>query len=231
MRAHTALSIGLSAWFLAFIGCSSPLSDVDITDFGVINGSFAITESFNSAGGTSQTVRASLTDKNFANVEIKDGGVTVNGTAMTYDDNTFVQCYTKDNLVLAKNTLYRFVITLSNAATCTSSVTTPPAAFGTVMVPSTISLSQGATVTWTDTARSSSVNVTLSLDSLSRIVFQQAALVDDGKVVIPAESDSTLTGRATLTLARKNTGTVAAPLRGGDISASVTFTASVTIIR
>jgi hypothetical protein len=231
---QTVLSIAAPA-LVSFCACVSPLSDVNIDDFSLIGANMSISRYFGTVSPAWQTVHASVYDKNYASVKIKNGGVAVNGTAMGYDSSTFFLCYTKDNLGVVKNTDYRFVITLSNGDQCTSSVRTPAAEFGAVTAPASFQLSQGATVTWTDIAQGTPISVKLSIvsstDSANHVVIDNAGMPDSGRFVIPPNADSTLAGRATLELTRTVTGTASTKLRSGTIVAKYMCSAKMSAVK
>ncbi|HUI93026.1 MAG TPA: hypothetical protein VLX68_12330 [Chitinivibrionales bacterium] len=212
--------------------CVSPLNDVDIDDFSLIGANMSISKYFGSASPAWETVHVSVYDKNYASVKIKNGGVSVNGTAMGYDSSALYLCYTEDNLAIVKNTGYQFVITLSNGAQCTSSVRTPAAEFGAATAPASFRLGQGATVTWTDVAQGSPVAVKLSIestkDSANHIVIDDAGVPDSGRFVVPPIADTTLAGSATLELTRSAAGTVSSKLRSGSIGVTYMFSVKMT---
>ena len=215
--------------------CVSPLSDVNIDDFSIIGANMTISKYFGTSSPAWQTVRTSVYDKNYASVQIKKGGVSVNGTPMVYDNTTLMLCYAKDNLPMVKNSDYRFVITISNSDTCTSIVRTPPAEFGVVTVPATFHLSMGATVTWSDVAPGSPIDIKLSIfatkDSATHTIVDNAAMPDSGKFVIPPIADTTLAGNATLELTRHTVGTASLKLRSGTISAKYMFSAKMIAVK
>ena len=231
---QTVLSLS-AAILVSFCVCTSPLSDVNIDDFSVIGANMSITKHFGSSSASWQTVRASVYDKNYASVQIKNGSVSVNSTPMVYDNTTLMLCYTKDNLALVKNSDYRFVITISNNDTCTSIVHTPPAEFGTVSVPTSFHLTQGATVTWSDVAPGSPIDIKLSIysikDSTTHTIVDNSATPDSGKFVIQPIADTTLVGNATLELTRHTAGTVSSKLRSGTIIAKYMFSAGMSAVK
>jgi hypothetical protein len=229
---HTVLCLSAAA-LVSLCACVSPLSDVNIDDFSIIGANVTINKYFG-ASAAWQTVHAFVYDKNSAAVRIKNGGVSVNNTAMVYDSSILERCYTKDNLAVVKNSDYRFVITISNNDTCASIVRTPPAEFGTVTVPASFHLSQGATVTWSDVALGSPIDIKLSIyaikDSTTHTIVDNAGVIDSGKFVIP-QIDTTLVGNATIELTRHTSGTVSAKLRSGTITAKYMFSAGMSAVK
>lgn len=205
----------IASLVLPLCRCTSPLSDVDITDFSIIGATITITKYLGGLPPAYNTVQVRINDKNGATVKIRNGGVTVNGTAMTYDSSTFVQCYVIENYPVTKNTAYSFVISVSNGDRCTSTVTTPPAEFGTMTAPDSFGLSQGTTVTWTDVASGSPLDVKLIQYASSRSIFERLGMPDSGRVVIQPVVDTTLAGKATLSLTRRTVGIAAPQLRSG----------------
>jgi hypothetical protein len=219
---------------VSLCACVSPLSDVNIDDFSIIGANMTINKYFGTSSAAWQNVHAFVYDKNSAAVRIKNGGVSVNNMAMVYDSTILARCYTRDNLALTKNSDYRFVITISNSDTCTSIVRTPPAEFGIVTVPTSFHLSQGATVTWSDVALGSPIDIKLSIystkDSATHTIVDNAGVLDSGKFAIP-QIDTTLVGNATLELTRRTTGTVSAKLRGGTVGTKYMFSAGMSAVK
>jgi hypothetical protein len=231
MKTFPCFKVCVASLTISLCRCSSPLSDVDITDFGVIGISANIDKWFGDAGLLRQEVRALVYDKNLASVRIKNGGVTVNGSAMAYDSAIIMPCYRKDDLNVMPNTACRFVITISNGDRCTSTVVTPPAEFGTVTAPDTVRISSGATITWTDVAPGSHADIALTLDAGNRTVFQRSGVFDSGRIVIPPVADTTLTGNARFEIKRSTVGTVAAQLRDGTVRSQFLFSDSLVLAR
>jgi hypothetical protein len=229
VKPSSAVMVCAAAVMFSMCRCSSPLSDVDITDFGVIGMSASIDKWFCDTGISRQEVRAFVYDKNLASVRIKNGGVMINGTAMAYDSTVIMPCYRKDDIQVTPQTAYRFVITISNGDRCTSTVVTPPAEFGTVTVPDTVHISNGTTITWTAVAQGSPVDITLTQVTGSRTVFQRSGVPDSGRIVIPPSADTTLAGKARFEMKRSTVGTIAGQLRDGTVRSQFSFSDSLTL--
>jgi hypothetical protein len=228
----TVVALFIASLVLPLCRCTSPLSDVDITDFSIIGATITMTKYLGGLPPAYKSVQARINDKNGASVKIRNGGVTVNGTAMTYDSSTFVQSYVIENFPMIKNTTYRFIISVSNGDQCTSTVTTPPAEFGTVTVPDSFSLSQGATVTWTDVAQGSPLDVKLRQYSSNRYIFERLGMPDSGRVVMQPVVDTTLAGNASLMMTRSAIGNAAPQLRSGSsIKAEYFFSKDVKAVK
>jgi hypothetical protein len=223
------------AIFPFFFGCiDSPLSDVEITDFGLITGSF-IVDKYNSAD---VSVTATIRDKNSFGVHIKNGSVTVNGANMSYDD--VAKIYKKNNLPVVKDSAYTFVITLSNGDTCASMVRTPKAEFGVVTCPDSLHILRDTAITWTDFAGAGTyLDYCLGVDSDADTIHlyemvTQSSIVDTGGIALthglfdPAHD----TGRGILTLKRRSTGKVSLLLRSGsDISSTFKWQKSLSLVQ
>ena len=231
MKPYAAFAASAAALLLSLCLCSSPLSDVDITDFGVIGLSASIEKWFCDTGLLRQEVRALVYDKNLASVRIRNGGAAVNDSVMVYDSGAVMPCYEKDNFPATKNTACRFVITLSNGDRCTSTVVTPQAEYGAVSHPDPFRISQGAAITWTDVAPGSPVDITLTLVTGNRPVFQRSGVPDSGHIVIPPMVDSTLTGKARFEMKRSTAGVTAGQLRDGSVRSGFYFSDSLTLVR
>jgi len=230
VKPYAAFVLYAAAVLSSLCLCSSPLSDVDITDFGVIGLSASIEKWFCDTGLSRQEVQALVYDKNLASVQIRNGGVAVNDSAMAYDSSVVMPCYVKNDLTVSTNTTYRFIITLSNGDRCTSTVVTPQAEFGIVAVPDTFRISGGTTITWTDAAPGLPVDITLTLVTGNRTVFQRSGVPDSGRIVIPPMVDSTFTGKARFEMKRSTAGVAAGQLRDGTVRSSFSFSDSLNLV-
>lgn len=66
------------------IACSSPLSDLEVTDPDLLHPTFTVEKTINDGGNSNNSITAYIADKNGASVELKNGTVKCNGDAMKY---------------------------------------------------------------------------------------------------------------------------------------------------
>jgi hypothetical protein len=204
-----------------FLTCiDSPLSDVEITDFGLISGMFIVSKDFN-ASRTIETVSASIRDKNLFGIHIKNGSVTVNGQTMSFE--SISKTYLR-NIPVTRDNTYTFVVTLPNGDTSISVVTTPKAEFGEVSYPDPIHIQQDSAIHWTEIAGSGnyldiSLNVKHPSDTFPVTYFTYTAVErsidDNGRCALTHDmfDPSRHTGDGTLTLTRKSLGDISKKLR------------------
>lgn len=212
---------------LLFLTCiDSPLSDVEITDFGLISGMFLVSKDFN-ANQTTELVTVAIRDKNLFGIHIKNGSVTVNGLSMAFNPISKTYHHT---IQVIKEKVYTFVVTLPNGDTSISVVTTPKAEFGEVSYPDPIHIQQDSAIHWTDFAGSGTTLEILLVvkyysDTLpiTRTVFERT-IDDNGRFALTHDlfDPSRHTGDGTLTLKRESIVTASNKLRMGSL-ATATF--------
>jgi hypothetical protein len=215
----------------------SPLSDIEITGFDVIEAEFHVLKTFWTSS-TSHSTCAYLWDKNHNAIRIKNGTVKVNGVELAYDQifkwyNTPVS-----DVPVSKNSLYTFVITLPNGDTCVSRITTPPAEFGTVSYPNPIHILQDTAISCSDFSGSgNSLLIDLQVDSDADTISYYGPVLyqnipDNGRFALTHDlfNPAYHTGNGLLKLKRITGAQASGKLRGGStIVADFEFSRNVTM--
>jgi hypothetical protein len=206
-----------------FFAClESPLSDVEITDFNLISGSFMIIKKCGETINTS-IIQVIIHDKNLFSVQVKNGSVMVNGKTMRF--NPLLNMYELDNISIVKDSTYTFITTLSNGDTCISVVKTPKVEFGQVSCPNPINTLQDSAITWTDFAGmgtnldlSFQVNLCSDTPMVNQTIIQRT-IADNGRFALTHDlfDHSCHLGNGNLSLKRQSTGKASGKLRIGSI--------------
>jgi hypothetical protein len=217
----------------------SPLSDVELNDFSVLKITCSVDQQM-SVSSVQKYCRVQIVDKNGFGVKIKNGSVSVNGTNLSYDDFFKIYGMPLSGIPVTKNTLYIFVITLSNGDTCMARVVTPRTEFGTVVCPSPIHLLQDTAITWTDFAGepnqiSLEIDVDSDADTVSRLerVFS-GTVPDAGRCALTHDlfDPARQTGKGSVTLSSMTVGSVSDKVRGGsEVTARFSYERDVAIVR
>lgn len=155
----------LSSLLLFIVGCSSPLEDIELTDFEAISARFYV-ERDTSTDGVTDEIYAIMEDKNFKNMELKGAVVSVNGVAMKYHDGA-TNRYETSSVKIESNTKYVFTVTLSNGDTAGATLTTPEVHFGAVAYPKPVTPSEGFVSTWSTKGGKLDIKYELSQDGKS----------------------------------------------------------------
>lgn len=120
-------TISIPATSLVFVGalvwcsCSSPLSDVPISEPSVLRAVAVAERDIGVTNGITSFLQLSLRDKHEEWVELKEGNVTVNGLAMSYDGwGSYVR-----NDAVQPDANYTYKITLSDGSKYSCQVHTP----------------------------------------------------------------------------------------------------------
>ncbi len=136
---------------LAQWSCQSPLSNTDITDPSTLQPQIQVIKSTDSTGSM-YNYRADIYDRQSRYVELKDGGVSVNGEQLILVRSLLGSYYlTDDHIVKYQfNTKYNFIVTLSDGSQYTASVTTPSTELSNFFAPSEQVKTQNMRVSWTN---------------------------------------------------------------------------------
>jgi len=215
----------LAAICVLLIKCAdSPLSDIEITSFDVIEAEFHVLKTFLTSS-TGHSISAYLWDKNHNAIRIKNGTVKVNGVELAY--NSFFKYYNSPltDVPVSKNSLYTFVITLPNGDTCVSQITTPSAEFGTVSYPNPVHILQDTAISWSDfSGQVNALMIELFVDSdadtISAIemVFSRT-INDSGRFALTHDlfNPTRHTGNGSFKLTRTTGAQASGKLRGGSV--------------
>ena len=162
--------------------CQSPLSNTDITDPSSLQPQIQVIKDTDSTGSI-YNYRADLYDQHSRYVELKDGGINVNGEQLILVRGVLGSYYlTDDHIVKYQlNTKYNFIITLSDHSQYTASVTTPSAELSNFGVPTEQDSTQSMKVSWVNPDTSATMYLTLVI----YFKTDTSAGFQSSKVVIP----------------------------------------------
>ena len=202
---------------LICLSCSSPLSDIAISDPGLISPHIKV-EFSNTETGIHSMINACLNDKNGAYIELLEGKVTLNGELMSDQMN----CYSSSAKVDPLKE-YKIEVTLADSMVYLSTVTSP-AFFEKVIIPNKIGQGESFDVEWADNSDNETL-VTFEVKDSSNNwiklfdneVDYYNAFIDD--LDYP---DYPIT-EGKLTLTRIEKGKLADGFNGGSIAAKVTY--------
>ena len=102
------------------VGCKerSPLSDVEISDPGLISPEITLTQSISESGRIETKLIVFLNDDNNNSIDLLKGGVSLNGTPLGVRTGSFGEgdapYYSLDGIQLLPKTKYSFQITLAD---------------------------------------------------------------------------------------------------------------------
>jgi hypothetical protein len=222
----TATSLALVIT-LFFSNCDSALSDVDITDPGLLQTHFVVERTMLDDGTVLAGLQTTLLDKNLATVVLNNGQVRVNGQQMSVAEILNISTYHIPSATVNLNTKYDFEVILADGKNYTGTVTTPPKTFTSVTVPSDASVNNDLTISWNDVYAHEILMITVNLTSPAGTVAgpiftltpeQKAA----GSFTIPKSNFATPAGITSvlITLTGANYGTVDSKFRSGSATIS-----------
>ena len=217
-----------AATFLAFASavffgsCESALSDMEITDPGVLQTHFAVERALLDNGTVLHSLHANIFDKNLASVELKNGQVKVNGQQMSVTELLNISTYRIQGATVDLNTDYDFEVVLPNGESYGGTVTTQEKGFTVMTAPETSSASSDLTISWQDAYVHDELTISLGLTSPSGSVPGQSFTLTEeqmqaGTFVIPKSSFSTPAGitSVVITLNGAKYGTIDSEFRTG----------------
>jgi hypothetical protein len=209
--------LGIISAAILMASCSSPLSDIAISDPNLITPIIKV-EFNNTEDGKNSVINTCLTDKNGAYIELKEGEVAVNGKIM----NTTLACY-NSNMNVDSEKKYTITVTLADSAKYDNTVTTP-AFFEKVNYPNKIDKGEGFNVDWSDNYNEETMVIFEIKDSSGFWTKIYENEVDDNrdyvsKIDYPAYDVS----EGKITLQRIEKGTIADGFNGGKMEAKVTY--------
>jgi len=172
-----ALCMALAQW-----SCQSPLSNTDITDPSTLEPQIQVIK-YTDSTGSLYNYRADIYDQQARYIELKGGGVSVNGEQLILVRSLLGSYYLTDDHIIKYqlNTKYNFIITLSDGSQYASSVTTPSTELSNFVVPSEQAKTQIMRVSWTNPDTSATMYLILAI----YFNTDTSSGVQSSKVLIP----------------------------------------------
>jgi len=195
------LGIILFASSLMLTNCDSPLSDKPLNDPSLISPALTIERTYDNSKTLKGEAIGHIFDKNFNLVRIKDGGVYVNGTALTLEYYITGGPYyeTTGDYPIHCNTNYTMTVEMSNGDTYDSQVRTQFQDLNTFNIPATFNSTDDVQVTWEEIIPDHSMWIEFSYDDDSGAGIVNVDVpedsVDTGSFTIPHENFTTLAGK------------------------------------
>ncbi len=219
---HQAVTLLALSITLFFSNCESALSDIEITDPGVLHTNFVVERTLTDNGTVLGALHTTIFDKNMASVELKNGKVKVNGEQMSETEILNISTYYIPEAIVNLNTNYDFEVVLANGQSYNGTVTTQQKTFTSLTVPSNSSVGSDLTISWQDIYVHDALTISLNLTSPAGTVpgptFELTpAQMQAGSFVIPKSSFSTPQGITSvlITLTGAKYGTVDPKFRSG----------------
>jgi hypothetical protein len=207
---------------LSFSGCDSPLSDVEVTDPGLLQTHFVVERALLNDGSVLASLHTTILDKNLASVELKNAQVKVNNQQMSMAEILNIKTYYIPSATVNLDTDYDFEVVLSDGQSYAGSVTTPAKTFTSLTVPSSPSKDSDLTISWNDVYVHEELIITLNLTSPAGTVpgatFNlTTAQMQAGSFVIPKSNFATPAGITSIdiTLTGVEYGTIDSKFRSG----------------
>ncbi len=207
--------------------CESPLSDVEITDPGLLQTHFVVERALLQDGSVIASLNTTILDKNLASVELKNAHVKVNGEEMSTTELLNITTYYIPSASVNLNTAYNFEVILSDGQSYGGSVTTPGKTFTSVSVPSNPGINEDLTVSWDDVHVYEGLTISLNLTSPAGTVpgatfTLTEAQMEQGSFVIPKSNFATPAGITSImiTLTGFDYGTINSGFRSGSATIS-----------
>ena len=228
-KTNRILSYFLGLFILSFTSCQeSALSDVALTDPGLIEFHANLTKSF-SSGVRTESINTILLDKNNDQVELKDGNVYVNNVKMSLNRDFFnLPYYTLNGTpnIQDDSTYTIKVVFADTSIVCTSTITLEENNLDSFNVAVSHVRTEPLTITWT--AIDEAYNVRLGIvkrivndtatenRSLNDIVISSSMDSYTFPATFLTDSDGTL-NKITFTLKSEETGSVDSKFNSGYI--------------
>ncbi|MCD6330489.1 MAG: hypothetical protein J7M10_09155 [Candidatus Cloacimonetes bacterium] len=195
------LGIILLASTMMLTNCDSPLSDEPLNDPSKISPTLTVERTYDNSKTLKGESIAHLFDKNLNLVRIKDGGVYVNGTALTLEYYITGGPYyeTTGDYPIHQNTQYTITVKMSNGDEYDSVIETQSQDLHTFNIPATFNHTDDIQVTWAEIIPDDDVWIEFSYEDQSGSGVQMAYVPDDsvgtGSYTIPSEIFSDLAGK------------------------------------
>jgi hypothetical protein len=205
-----------------FSNCDSALSDVEVSDPGVLQTHFVVERALLSDGSVLSSLHTTIFDKNLASVELKNGKVKVNGQQMSVTEILNISTYHLPAAVVDLSTPYLFEVVLANGKAYGGSITTQQKTFTSVTVPSNSNVNTDLTVSWQDVYVHDDLVISLNLTSpagtVPGAVFTLTPTqMQAGSFIIPKSNFASPAGITSvmITLTGAKYGTIAQEFRSG----------------
>jgi hypothetical protein len=235
--------LGAAALLLTLAGCRqrSVLSDVELTDPSLLSPDVVLERTTGADGKAETTVHAYALDKNGDAVEIKNGGVTLNGEALAVDykmvnNVPFYRPANPRKATLEPGTTYRFEFELSDGKRYACEIVSQRRALTRLEAPSPHPKDKPMTIRWRDDSDDDyltlEIETTVKRDNVETIEHDEVPIPQDarGEYEIPAAYFDDANARsAELTLISLKPGEVADEFGGGDATARFKATATIVL--
>ena len=228
--------------FFIIVGCKerSPLSDVEVSDPGLISPEITLTQSISESGRTETKLIVYLNDDNNNSIDLLKGGVALNGTPLGVRTGSFGEgdapYYSLDGVQLIPKTKYSFQITLADDRSYSCIVTSPKQLISGVTVPEYHNMNRPLTVSWNKFSADKRFNCVLEISSdgeLKKEIDLNSSDVRSGKYVIGSsvlrEINTGERSDFVIALTSTNSGKIDPKFDGGSIKIIQTISKQVTI--
>jgi len=219
---NKGLALLALAFALFFNCCDSPLSDIEITDPGLLNTNFVVERALLDDGTVLGALHTTIFDKNLASVELKNAHVKVNGQQMSVTEILNIKTYYIPSATVNLDTRYDFEVVLADGQTYGGSVTTQAKTFTSLTVPSNPSKDNDLTISWNDVYVHDDIIISLNLTSPAGTVpgatfTLTSAQIGAGTFTIPKSNFATPAGITSImiTLTGVEYGTIDSKFRSG----------------
>ena len=187
----------------AFIltNCDSPLSDEPLNDPSKISPTLTIERTYDNSKTLKGEAIAHLFDKNLALVRIKDGGVYVNGTALTLEYYITGGPYyeTTGDYPIYRNTQYTITVKMSNGDEYDSVIRTQFQDFHTFNIPATFNNTDDIQISWEEIIQDHPMCLEFTYDDNTGVGSVYVDIPEDsvntGSYTIPHENFADLAGK------------------------------------
>ena len=115
MKSIITILVAISACLICW-SCTSPLNNAIIDDPSSLRVVAQVVKQISSDGTNYLQIAVYLYDKNGGSATIKNGGITVNGTAMWVQNDGFGLPYYASSLAPLPKSTYKFIITLGDGS-------------------------------------------------------------------------------------------------------------------
>lgn len=184
----------LQGYFL-FVGCSSPLNEIEVEDFNLIRAFVSVVKEISSDGAVKDLIQLQITDKNWRGFELQNAVVTMNGSPMEYKNKPFLNAYFSDAEILP-STKYEFIVVIPNGQKAILTITTPAIDINSIEYNKTISLGEDYSIAWDQIDIPFILRFlltdNLSEDSTSRYDVRHTSTTNEGKVIIHGDKTENL---------------------------------------
>ncbi len=216
---NSIFGITLLASIILMCQCSSPLSDVAISDPNLVTPEFVL-RSTNTDYGISSSISVCLRDKNGAYIKLKEGKVMVNQQDMDFK----ISCY-GSNLSVSSGKKYKFDVVLADSNAYAADVVVP-SFFEKVKIPSKINQSENISVSWENNYSNSTTKVVFEIKDTSnfwRPLFEEDVNNTSSITIQNIDYPDYKVSEGKITLSRIVSGNVSNEFSGGNIDAYVIY--------